>query len=494
MAVPQNGQNTQETILVTGGAGYIGSHTVIQLLNLGKRLVIVDNLCNSSEEALHRTLALSHNRRCPGSLIFHKVDLLDGEALKQIFDLYTFSACLHFAGLKAVGESSEIPLGYYQTNITGTLNLVQLLQRYHCRNLIFSSSATVYGLPSPSLSSPSRSALSTSTTSSEYQSIKEDSPMGATNPYGRTKQYIEEILRDTAKSEPNQWNIILLRYFNPVGAHGSGQLGEDPSGIPNNLMPYVAQVAIGRRPRVQVFGNDYETKDGTGVRDYIHIEDLARGHIAALRKIEAVLCRQASSNNDNNDNNNNNKSLGCVAYNLGTGVGYSVMEMIYSMSEVVGRPLPYQVVKRRPGDVGMVIADSSLAAQDLGWKAEKTLKDMCRDLWKWQTLNPEGYSSGSKSKDSTERPLTPLLGSHLSSSYVLLPTAAMTSMEGVSLATCRLPKRITSSSSLSSVATPATKKIVLFDGHGWLSTPSCLPPLITGFSLVNPPSPPAHYC
>ncbi|KAF9986936.1 hypothetical protein BGZ75_001255 [Mortierella antarctica] len=361
-AQEDNHRHKQEAILVTGGAGFIGSHTVVQLLNLGKKLVIVDNLCNSSEEALHRAKALAH-KNPKGSFIFHKVDLLDGVALQQVFELYTFTACIHFAGLKAVGESSQIPLGYYQTNVTGTLNLVQLLQKHNCRNLIFSSSATVYGL------------------SSSDAPIKEDAPTGAMNPYGRTKLYIEEILRDTAMSEPNKWNIILLRYFNPVGAHESGRIGEDPNGAPNNLMPYVAQVAIGRWPVINVFGNDYNTKDGTGVRDYIHIQDLARGHVAALEKIETVT-QQC-------------KTLGCVPYNLGTGTGYSVMEMIQSMSQAVGHALPYRIIGRRPGDVATVIADPGLAAKELGWKAEKTLEDMCRDLWRWQTQNPEGYASTS---------------------------------------------------------------------------------------------------
>ncbi|KAI8596879.1 UDP-glucose 4-epimerase [Dissophora ornata] len=357
MTVPHR-QQDQEAILVTGGAGFIGSHTVVELLTLGKRLVIIDNLCNSSEEALHRAKILAHNR---GTLVFHKVDLLDALALERVFEQYKFSSCIHFAGLKAVGESAQIPLGYYQTNVTGTLNLLQLMQKYNCRNLIFSSSATVYGLPVSDAP------------------INEDAPIGALNPYGRTKQYIEEVLRDLANSEPNKWNIILLRYFNPVGAHESGMIGEDPNGIPNNLMPFVAQVAIGRRPTINVFGDDYDTKDGTGVRDYIHIVDLARGHVAALNKIDGMVAAD--------------KTLGCVPYNLGSGVGYSVMDMIHTMSKAVGRALPYQVVGRRAGDVGSVIADPSLSANELGWKAEKTMQDMCDDLWRWQTQNPDGYTS-----------------------------------------------------------------------------------------------------
>ncbi|KAG0086273.1 hypothetical protein BGZ92_008271 [Podila epicladia] len=359
----------QDAILVTGGAGFIGSHTVVQLLSLGLRLVIVDNLCNSSEEAMHRALELAGNK---GELFFHKVDLLDGAALEKVFELYTFSACIHFAGLKAVGESSQIPIGYYQTNVTGTLNLLQLLQRHNCRNFIFSSSATVYGLPSST------------------DPIREDASLGALNPYGRTKQYIEEILRDIANSEPNQWNIIMLRYFNPVGAHESGRIGEDPNGIPNNLMPFVAQVAIGRRPVINVFGNDYETPDGTGVRDYIHIVDLARGHVAALKKIQSFSMGAHTSVH----NNNGTKSLGCVPYNLGSGIGYSVMDMIESMSKAV---------------VALCVADPTLSAHDLDWRAEKTLQDMCNDLWRWQIQNPNGYearvaktASGTEEEDEEE--------------------------------------------------------------------------------------------
>ncbi|KAG0328764.1 hypothetical protein BG004_002474 [Podila humilis] len=365
---PSTTNPAQDAILVTGGAGFIGSHTVVQLLSLGLRLVVVDNLCNSSEQALHRSLELAGNK---GELFFHQVDLLDGVALEKVFELYTFSACIHFAGLKAVGESAQIPLGYYQTNVTGTLNLLQLLQRHNCRNLIFSSSATVYGLP-------------TSTAP-----IREDAPTGALNPYGRTKQYIEEVLRDLASSEPNQWNIIMLRYFNPVGAHESGKIGEDPNGIPNNLMPFVAQVAIGRRPVINVFGDDYDTPDGTGVRDYIHIVDLAKGHVAALQKIQSF----SMGSHTEVHNQNNTKSLGCVPYNLGSGIGYSVMDMIHSMSKAVGRQLPFRVIARRAGDVASCVADPTLSSQELNWKAEKTLQDMCNDLWKWQTQNPNGYET-----------------------------------------------------------------------------------------------------
>ena len=375
-------------ILVTGGAGFIGSHTVVQLLSLGRRIVIVDNLSNASEEAMIRAQSLADN--CEGSLIFHKVDLLDTRAMEQVFERYTFWACIHFAGLKAVGESAQVPLRYYQTNITGTLNLIQLLQRYDCRNLVFSSSATVYGVPA-----------------SESHPIKEDAPTGALNPYGRTKLYIEDILRDISASEPNKWNIILLRYFNPVGAHESGRIGEDPYGTPNNLMPFVAQVAIGRRPVINVFGDDYNTKDGTGVRDYIHVVDLARGHIAALNKIETY--------SPTTNPTHSVTSLGCVHYNLGSGVGYSVMEMIHTMSKTVGRPLPYKVIGRRAGDLGTAIADPSLSYKELGWRAEKTLQDMCDDLWRWQTQNPEGYGAAPPSNTPTFSFSCPSLSSSVSS-------------------------------------------------------------------------------
>ncbi|KAF9080791.1 hypothetical protein BGX23_001686 [Mortierella sp. AD031] len=404
----------QEAILVTGGAGFIGSHTVVQLLALGKRLVIIDNLCNSSEIALHRAQVLADNK---GSLVFHKVDLLDAVAMEHVFQLYKFSACIHFAGLKAVGESSQVPLGYYQTNVTGSLNLIQLLQKYNCRNLIFSSSATVYGLPTSDAP------------------IKEDAPTGALNPYGRTKQYVEEILQDLAVSEPNMWNIIMLRYFNPVGAHESGMLGEDPNGIPNNLMPFVAQVAIGRRPVISVYGDDYNTEDGTGVRDYIHIVDLARGHVASLNKIESTLSA--------------GKTMGCVPYNLGSGIGYSVMDMINTMSKSVGRALPYKVVGRRAGDVGSVIADPSLSASELGWSAEKTMQDMCDDLWRWQTQNPQGYTTEQETSAPTTPTPAPLTA-------FVLPTTLLPIVSSVSKASVKpIPVELGASESSSLATTPS---------------------------------------
>ncbi|KAF9187308.1 hypothetical protein BGZ50_002021 [Haplosporangium sp. Z 11] len=409
MTIPHHPQD-QDAILVTGGAGFIGSHTVVELLTLGKRLVIIDNLCNSSEEALYRAQALANNN---GSLIFHQVDLLDAEGMERVFQQHTFSACIHFAGLKAVGESSQIPLGYYQTNVTGTLTLIQLLQKYNCRNLIFSSSATVYGLPASD------------------EPIREDAPTGALNPYGRTKQYIEEILQDITASEPDQWNVILLRYFNPVGAHESGKIGEDPNGIPNNLMPFVAQVAIGRRPVINVFGADYTTPDGTGVRDYIHIVDLARGHVAALKKIESTAAA--------------GRTLGCVPYNLGSGVGYSVMDMIHTMSKSVGRALPYKVVNRRAGDVGSVIADPTMSAAELGWKAEKTLQDMCDDLWRWQSQNPQGYATPDP-RSST--PTTPKPAPHIHTPVELvLPTTLLPIVTSVPKSTVKVVAQ-------SSLATP----------------------------------------
>ena len=330
------------TILVTGGAGFIGSHTVVELLQAGHRVVIVDNLCNSSPEVLARIQAITGQRP-----EFEQVDLRDQPALQKVFDRQPIEAVIHFAGLKAVGESTELPLEYYDNNVTGTLNLLACMRTAGCRDLIFSSSATVYG-NAPSLP------------------YVEEHPLAPTNPYGRTKVIIEDICRDLAAAEP--WHIALLRYFNPVGAHPSGLMGENPRGLPNNLMPYLLQVAIGRLPELQIFGADYPTPDGTGVRDYIHVMDLAEGHLAALPGLQ-----------------------GAVAINLGTGRGQSVLDMIKAMEAVIGRPLPHRVVARRPGDIASYYASADLAAARLGWRARRSLGEMCVDAWRWQSDNPEGY-------------------------------------------------------------------------------------------------------
>lgn len=283
---------------------------------------------------------------------FCKVDLLDKADLDKVFRSQgPFDAVIHFAGLKAVGESTAIPLKYYHTNITGTVHLLECMKEHGCKNIVFSSSATVYGLP-------------------QYLPLNESHPLSATNPYGKTKLYIEEILRDLAAAEPD-WNIVLLRYFNPIGAHKSGMIGEDPQGIPNNLMPYISQVAVGRRPALGVFGNDYDTKDGTGVRDYIHVVDLALGHVAALDRLR--------------------DKCGCVVYNLGTGNGYSVLEMVEAMKKASQRDIPYEIKPRRPGDVGTVYADPKLAREELKWSAKRGLDEMCEDVWRWQSNNPNGY-------------------------------------------------------------------------------------------------------
>lgn len=331
-------------ILVTGGAGYIGSHACLVLLEAGYEVVVVDNLCNSSQQSLQRVRELAGR-----DFWFHKIDLLDVAALTKIIDAYNFDAVLHFAGLKSVAESVEIPLNYYSNNITGTLVLLDTMQRHGVRNLVFSSSATVYGDPA---SVP----------------ITEDFPLSATNPYGNTKLMIEEICRDLAASDPD-WNISLLRYFNPIGAHESGRIGEDPRGIPNNLMPYIMQVAVGRRPHLEVFGDDYDTRDGTGVRDYIHVMDLVEGHVAALSKLRP----------------------GCHAINLGTGRGYSVLEALAAAERAVGASIPYQIVERRPGDIAECYADAALAEKQLGWRASRDLDAMCADHWRWQRDNPDGY-------------------------------------------------------------------------------------------------------
>jgi UDP-glucose 4-epimerase len=333
-------------ILVTGGAGYIGSHTTLALLGAGHSVTVVDNLSNSKEISLQLVQELTGK-----SLQFHQVDLLDRDKLEHVIAGNNYSAVIHFAGLKAVGESVGIPLRYYHNNVTGTLILLEVMKKYNLRNLVFSSSATVYGEP-------------------QTMPITEDFPLSATNPYGRTKLIIEDILRDLYKAEP-EWNIALLRYFNPVGAHISGRIGEDPNGIPNNLLPYISQVAIGRLPFLRVFGNDYPTPDGTGVRDYIHVVDLAEGHIKALEKLE--------------------QRPGLVTYNLGTGRGYSVLEVLHAFEQACGKTLAYQVMPRRPGDVPTSYADPTKAFHELGWQAKRGIEDMCADTWRWQLNNPKGY-------------------------------------------------------------------------------------------------------
>ena len=333
-------------ILVTGGAGYIGSHTCVELLNEGHQVTVVDNLSNSREESLRRVQDLTG--KTPA---FHRVDLLDRPALEAVFAAGSFDAVIHFAGLKAVGESVSIPLKYYHNNITGTLVLCDVMQDHGVCNLIFSSSATVYGYP-------------------EKVPVTEDMPLSATNPYGRTKLMIEQILADLHVADP-RWNVVLLRYFNPVGAHTSGRIGEDPADIPNNLLPYIAQVAVGRLDELQVFGGDYPTPDGTGVRDFIHVVDLSRGHVQAL----TCFSRQPAVR----------------AYNLGTGRGVSVLEILAAFEKACGRKIPYRITGRRPGDVAVCYADPTKAEQELDWRALRDIGDMCRDAWKWQSENPYGY-------------------------------------------------------------------------------------------------------
>ncbi len=333
-------------ILVTGGAGYIGSHTCIQLLNAGYEVLVVDNLSNSKEESLKRVQEITGKQ-----IDFHKVDLLNREKLDRIFSDHKIDSVIHFAGLKAVGESVSIPLRYYHNNITGTLFLCEVMAKHGVKNIVFSSSATVYGDPA---SVP----------------ITEDFPLSATNPYGRTKLFIEEILKDLWISDES-WNIALLRYFNPVGAHESGRIGEDPNGIPNNLMPYISQVAIGKRKQLSVFGDDYPTPDGTGVRDYIHVIDLANGHLKALEKLET--------------------NPGVVTYNLGTGHGYSVLDVVKAFEKASGQSVPYEIMDRRPGDVAQCYADPAKAKEELGWKATRGIEEMCADTWHWQSKNPNGF-------------------------------------------------------------------------------------------------------
>ena len=333
-------------VLVTGGAGYIGSHACVELLDAGHDVVVVDNLVNSKEEALRRVQELTGK-----TLAFHHVDLLDREGLAAVFAAHAIDAVIHFAGLKAVGESVALPLRYYHNNITGTLNLLEEMRAHGVTTLVFSSSATVYGEP-------------------ETVPITEEFPLSATNPYGWTKFMIEQILRDLAVAEP-EWRIALLRYFNPVGAHASGRIGEDPNGIPNNLFPYITQVAVGKRARLNVYGGDYPTPDGTGVRDYIHVVDLAIGHLKALEYLGGT--------------------TGAHAFNLGTGRGYSVLEIIVAFEQASGRKLPYAIVERRPGDVPISFANSEKAAKELGWGADKDIARMCADAWRWQLQNPDGY-------------------------------------------------------------------------------------------------------
>ena len=335
-------------VLVTGGAGYIGSHTCLLLLEAGWDVTVVDNLSNSHREALRRVEALTGK-----TLTFVEADIRDRDALSAIFSEASIDAVIHFAGLKAVGESVAKPLHYYHNNVYGTLVLTEVMAAHGVYNLVFSSSATVYGDP---VSVP----------------ISEDFPLQATNPYGRSKLMIEEILRDLYVAEP-RWNTVLLRYFNPVGAHPSGQIGEDPNGIPNNLMPYISQVAVGKLQQLSVFGNDYPTPDGTGVRDYIHVLDLARGHLQALEKLQ--------------DN------PGAVAYNLGTGTGYSVLDVIAAFEKACGKAIPRQFAPRRPGDVASCYADPAVARRELGWSAELGIEEMTRDVWRWQQQNPNGYKS-----------------------------------------------------------------------------------------------------
>jgi UDP-glucose 4-epimerase len=333
-------------ILVTGGAGYIGSHTCVELLQTGHEVIVVDNLSNSKEEALQRVKQITGK-----SVIFYPVDLQDHQALDKVFARHSIEAVIHFAGLKAPGESVRIPLHYYHNNLTSSIILCEVMQTHAVRNLVFSSSATVYG-------------------NVQKMPILEDYPLSAINPYGRTKLMIEDILRDLYVSDP-AWNIAILRYFNPVGAHPSGKIGEDPKGIPNNLMPYIAQVAVGRLPFLTVFGNDYPTPDGTCIRDYIHVVDLARGHLKALEKLAI--------------------NPGIVAYNLGTGRGTSVLEMLAAFERTIGRNIPFQIGERRPGDSPISYADVSKAARELGWKAAHGIDEMCKDTWHWQSLNPQGY-------------------------------------------------------------------------------------------------------
>ena len=334
-------------VLVTGGTGYIGSHTVIELFNSGYDAVIVDNLCNSSKKVLERIEKITGK-----TPLFYEADIRDKNAVGKIFKENNIECCIHFAGLKAVGESVEKPMEYYDNNISGTLALIDVMGKYGCKNLIFSSSATVYGTP-------------------KEIPITEECPKGeCTNPYGWTKSMTEQILTDVGNAD-KEWNIVLLRYFNPIGAHESGLIGEDPNGVPNNLMPYITQVAIGKRERLGVFGNDYDTHDGTGVRDYIHVADLAKGHIKAMDAI--------------------NKKCGMEVYNLGTGKGYSVLDVLKNFEQASGVDIAYKIMPRRAGDVAVCYSDPQKAKKELGWQAQYGIYEMCRDAWNWQKNNPDGY-------------------------------------------------------------------------------------------------------
>jgi len=335
-----------KAILVTGGAGYIGSHTCVELLDNGYQVIVIDNLSNSSYKSLERVEELTKK-----SILFYKEDLRNKKGISKIFDLHRIDAVIHFAGLKAVGESVKKPIEYYSNNIVGTINLIEVMQEHYVHNIVFSSSATVYGEPN-------------------VLPIRENFPLRATNPYGRSKLFTEEMLLELNQAEA-KWNISLLRYFNPVGAHVSGMLGENPSGTPNNLMPYISQVAVGKLDYVSIYGGDYDTKDGTGIRDYIHVVDLAKGHIKALEKFK--------------------EKTGVMVYNLGTGKGYSVIEMIEAFAKASGKEVPYKIVERRDGDIPICYADPSKAKKELDWNADYGLEQMCEDTWRWQSLNPDGY-------------------------------------------------------------------------------------------------------
>lgn len=335
------------TILITGGAGYIGSHTALELLNDGEQVVIYDNLCNSSKESIKRVEELTGK-----SIVFIEGDVMDEDSLTKVFEKNKIDAVIHCAALKAVGESVQKPLMYYNNNISGTLCLMKVMDKMGVKNIVFSSSATVYGNP-------------------EIMPITEECPKGqCTNPYGWTKSMMEQIMTDFQSANP-EWNVVLLRYFNPIGAHKSGRIGEDPKGIPNNLIPYVSQVAVGKLEKVGVFGDDYDTPDGTGVRDYIHVVDLAVGHVKAIKKVL--------------------ENPGLIIYNLGTGVGYSVFDMIHAFEKACGKTIPYEVKPRREGDIAMCYANPEKARLELGWEAKRGLEEMCEDTWRWQSGNPNGY-------------------------------------------------------------------------------------------------------